>query len=104
MWQGEVRACLSCHHSSRSGQKVPEAWIHPQHLGTLRPDERTGKLEREIVRCSTCHDPHQGPSERNPGAPVDFLAGSSREQVCADCHREDALSKYRYFHDRRRRR
>lgn len=104
LWQGSSRACLTCHNSSKSGQLVPEVWAHPTHVGTLRPDPSTGQLERKSVDCTTCHNPHQAPSDRDPQAAVSFLEGTSQDRICSDCHREDALPKYQFFHDRRRRR
>jgi predicted CXXCH cytochrome family protein len=82
---------------------APEVWYHPPQPGTPRPDGRGGE---ELVRinCDTCHDPHQAAGAKPSADAVRFLRHASAETVCADCHREDALRRYAFFHDRQRRR
>lgn len=101
-WQGAARACLACHHSQAEGP-APEVWFHPVQPATPRPVPG-GAPELKRINCDTCHDPHQAPGADRPAAAVHFLKHASAETVCADCHQQDALRRYAFFHDRRRRR
>ena len=61
-----------------------------------------------VISCPTCHDPHQwsakaameGPGRNTEGdARSSFLRVANSEQfLCADCHGQDALFRYKYFH------
>ena len=56
---------------------------------------RTGR-----IGCPTCHNPHK---HRAEGRPAHLEAKYLRlpdttELLCADCHGEDAIVKYQFFH------
>lgn len=115
-WSPGARHCLSCHREQGASSHVPEAWGHPQKYMTLagqtRPDGRTmplfdaeGRTDGAIGRvdCTSCHNPHvahpEGGGEHSP----DFLRQETSEAVCADCHGDKALWKYRYYHSSEKR-
>jgi len=62
------------------------------------------------IRCTTCHDNHKGTAlwmvedgtfVRDPEI-TSFLRGPSVPQtLCSTCHGEEALYRYRYFHQER---
>jgi len=110
-WSPGARHCLSCHREGGESRVAPLAWGHPQRVETLaggwRADGRSmplfggdGRAERPLGRvdCTSCHDPHVAHPADAAEHATDFLRGSSRHAVCADCHSEAALWKYRYYH------
>lgn len=110
-WSPGARHCLSCHHEGGESVVAPRAWGHPQDVETIasqwRSDGRTmplfeadGRTRTPLGRvdCTSCHNPHVAHPEGAGEHATDFLRGSSRVTVCADCHRETALWKYRYYH------
>jgi hypothetical protein len=64
--------------------------------------------EAGVISCPTCHDPHQwnaNKTGKGSGKNLEgdvrnsFLRHSSTEYfICADCHAEDSLYRYKYFH------
>jgi hypothetical protein len=62
------------------------------------------------IRCTTCHDNHRGTAlwmvkdgtfARDPEI-TSFLRGPSVPQtLCSTCHGQEALYRYRYFHQER---
>ena len=61
-----------------------------------------------MITCPTCHDPHQweaGKFEEGSGENLEgdvrssFLRHSSTEYfICSDCHGEESIYRYKYFH------
>ena len=119
------KLCTGCH--SKVGvarDKVPLELTHPPKIlsankGRLRqsdgrrvmpplfsPDGKPAEVG--VISCSTCHDPHQwnaNNSKRGSGKNLEgdvsnsFLRHSSTEYfICSDCHAEDSLYRYKYFH------
>lgn len=119
------KLCTGCH--SRTGiarAKVPFKLEHPPRTlatgeGRLRSDDKLklqpplftadGKSAKAgMISCLTCHDPHQwdadkiqkGPGENLEGdVSNSFLRHSSTEYfICSDCHGEESIYRYKYFH------
>jgi predicted CXXCH cytochrome family protein len=112
-WSPGARHCLSCHQEGGESQYMPESWAHPQKYETLlsayrgenpssmplfgesgRADGLTGRVD-----CLSCHNPHVATSPGEGESTRDYLRQASHETVCADCHGEKALWKYRYYHN-----
>lgn len=118
--------CRSCH--SKGGiasAKLPVAAQHPQKVtvwsGKIRqintkhplPNipvfNKEGKQQKTgMITCASCHDPHRwNPRQAKAGtgknlegdAMNSFLRnGDSQYIVCGDCHGQDGLFRYKYFH------
>jgi hypothetical protein len=119
--------CLHCHLDPRvTGDRRVRFYVHPsgqevqqrlREKGPL-PQQWLGEPSRTSlpgyeaifrVRCRTCHDNHQW-TEAPPEVSGDFTAteltsflkGSEvAETLCVNCHGEEALYRYRFFHDDR---
>ncbi len=103
-WSRDNRQCLICHHDENGSQRVPRAWAHPEFPDSLRALVESAGLSSLRVQCSECHDPHMGSGPEGPhDRSVAFLKKTSQDQVCALCHRDQALWKYQFFHDPHRR-
>lgn len=109
-------------------RKVPLQLTHPEDVavwsGSVRKKRITDNPIPEIpvfdsdgkrshvgvITCLSCHDPHKwkpGHDMRKPGdknnyegdAMTSFLRNTNSEMIiCADCHGEDAIFRYKYFH------
>lgn len=119
--------CRSCHNpAGYAAHKNPELAKHPQqvkiwsgeirekiHPGQKLPEtkvfDREGKASKfGSLTCASCHNPHQwqadsdkqGPGKNLEGdARTSFLrARSSDKIVCTECHGQDAIYRYKYFH------
>jgi len=120
------QSCRSCH--SKDGKakaKVPPSLRHPKDvlawsseirklviknkLPDIRVFDKEGKAAQSgVISCPSCHNPHQwDPRKAKPGegknvegdALTSFLRNSNSEHiVCADCHGQDSLFRYKYFH------
>lgn len=117
--------CLSCHRKDGVAQaKVPDKLEHPDRTvpsskGRLRNGSgermlvpvfnKLGKhVEAGLISCMTCHDPHRWDADRsmagsgkNEEGDVgnSFLRHANSENfLCADCHGEDSIYRYKYFH------
>jgi len=119
--------CRSCHNPlGYAAHKNPQQAQHPQQVKiwstdireTIRPDtklpdmpvfDEQGKRNNfGAITCASCHNPHQWNSQnkkqgtgKNPegDARSSFLrAGDSGNIVCAECHGEDGIYRYKYFH------
>lgn len=117
--------CRSCHDKGGMAQaKQPPAPRHPESVSawsqTIRArfrvasaplpvfDTKGSADDAGVISCATCHNPHQW----SPRAPVEgpgrntegdtrssFLrVANSGQFLCADCHGQDALFRYKYFH------
>lgn len=71
-------------------------------------DQQGNEVEIGTITCLTCHNPHQW-SPTNPGkgtgenlegdTTTSFLRNPSTENfLCRDCHGEDSLFRYKYYH------
>lgn len=103
--------CRSCHSDDPKHASHPAtvmAWSQEVRQGLRRNSEvempvfdeagrhaRTGR-----IGCPTCHNPHKHRAEGRP----EHLEGKylrladTTELLCADCHGEDAIVKYQFFH------
>jgi predicted CXXCH cytochrome family protein len=90
-WNDGDRACLACHSDPAVHERVPAAWAHPRvtlgEMGKAHAD----KDGTQPVTCVTCHDPHI--------EQAGLIARPSAETPCASCHGDEALWRYRYYHD-----
>ncbi len=120
-----ARICSGCH--SQSGvahAKVPLELEHPRRIlsanaARLRQDDKVkfipplfksdGKpTDAGMVSCLTCHDPHRWSANQPESGSGENLEGDIRNSflrhgsseyfICADCHGQDSLYRYKYFH------
>ncbi len=129
--QGEIvvdRMCNTCHSEAGSGKnKIPHIATHPtdklltnitrsdKNRNDFFPlfDKVTGKPANVgDVACSTCHDVHRwsptvkatGAGKNLEGKATDsFLRHRKSNMACADCHGFDALFRFKYYHDPKKR-
>ena len=94
-WTTSNRACLACHSDLDAGQRVPGAWAHPdvQLIQTQSTGDTAVPAE---ISCLSCHNPHL--------ESAGLIAHRSEDTNCAACHGDEALWRYRFFHDPERRR
>jgi len=103
--------CRSCHEGDPEPGEHPAtvvAWSQDVRQG-YRPDSSTempvfdaeGKHARTgVIGCPTCHDPHVHRAEGRP----EHLEGkylrlaTPEHLLCADCHGEQSIVKYMFFH------
>lgn len=119
--------CRSCHNpAGYAAHKNPELAKHPQqvklwsneirkdiHPGKELPDtqvyDKNGKrTDFGNITCASCHNPHQWDASKNKEGPGKNLEGDARTSflrarnsdniVCAECHGNDAIYRYKYFH------
>ena len=123
--------CLHCHGDPRvlkerpakfyvhpSGPEVQRRFRETQKEGAAAFPERLGEPGRTTlpgyeslfrIRCRTCHDNHRWTSLATGQSATftetemtSFLRGSEvAETLCANCHGEEALYRYRFFHQDR---
>ncbi len=103
--------CTCCHRKDRSGANViPKHVDHPEapllnrsfdsgmgHMPTFNSDGKPS--DWGAISCLTCHEPH------GIGTTVKyhkFLRPAEHRQLCADCHGNEALWRFLYYHDDRR--
>lgn len=119
--------CRSCHNKDGpASTKIPPALQHPKtvtvwseqarkiykdHSIPVIPvfDQQAQRSESGSITCASCHDPHtwsakqQKQKSRNKNVEGDAMSSFLRNAnssyiVCADCHGEDAIYRYKYFH------
>lgn len=120
-----VALCTSCHRRGGAGKtKIPPYLEHPQRTvpvnkGRLRAADKLrvvppvfSKIGKQVgaglINCATCHDVHRWkPGSNQPGNGLNregdvhssFLRHSNTEYfLCTDCHGEDAIYRYKYYH------
>ena len=116
--------CFSCHSEQGvAAKKQVAGYAHPREFGTLPPSARgigpwlqfplfTDEGPSESVGhidCFTCHNPHQWSYRADLQQPkgeneegndlTSFLRNPSQLTLCTDCHGENTLWKYNYYHD-----
>jgi hypothetical protein len=94
-WNDGDRACLACHSDPTVHERVPAAWAHPRVTLGENGVARESRDGTQPVTCITCHDPHH----ESEG----LIARPSAETPCATCHGDQALWRYRHYHDPERR-
>jgi len=124
-------ACLHCHQKDMSGkEKLLARFSHPKKDIILRSktkqmplvDNNSDLSEFGQIACKTCHEPHNwqvrsfvGLSKAQQSiifnktakniegdSHSSFLRNKDiKETFCIDCHRDETLFKYRYYHDKR---
>lgn len=121
------KLCLSCHYKGGPAEsKIPKIFFHPSDkLVISRGGEYPGDPvyplfdpltgERKPVgniACPACHMVHQwSPSSQNegPGHQVEgdatnsFLRAETPSRLCSDCHGQEALFRFKFFHEPDRR-
>lgn len=120
-----VTLCTSCHKKGGAAwRKVPEHLEHPPrqvpvNKGRIRAGDKVkfqppvfskdGKeVKTGVINCMTCHNVHQWSSKhskagigknREGDVRNSFLRHDATEYfLCSDCHGEDSLYRYKYFH------
>ncbi len=121
------RLCTSCHSPSGiAREKVPRISTHPQDKlvnlqGKIKGETNYLPLFHEAsgepvtvgnISCPSCHNVHQwNPRSPRKGEGVNvegnatnsFLRIQPSDLMCKDCHGIDALFKFKFFHDPRKR-
>lgn len=119
------KLCTGCHSPGGIARaKVPFLLEHPPRTlssgeGRLRADDKLKVMpplfsadgqsaKAGLISCLTCHDPHQWDAdkiEKGAGENLEgdvsnsFLRHSSTEYfICSDCHGEESIFRYKYFH------
>ncbi|MDH5631645.1 MAG: hypothetical protein OEZ10_01475 [Gammaproteobacteria bacterium] len=120
--------CLSCHADGKlAADKQPVYAQHPASTMIWSPQLRAhfekspsealpvfgefGKTDAMgVMTCATCHDAHQWSPDHGKKGPGKNLEGDVRSSflrvkdskniVCAECHGEDAIYRYKYFHSK----
>ena len=117
--------CRSCHQTGDIARaRIPPKKTHPKRTvpanegrmfggrasNILAPvfDANGKHVAAGLITCPTCHNPHQwdpGRAEAGSGrneegdAMTSFLRHRHTEYfLCSDCHGEDSLFRYKYFH------
>lgn len=117
--------CRSCHQKGNIAEnKVPAQLRHPKRtvssnkgrlfggraVNLLAPvfDSNGKPAPAGLISCPTCHNPHQwdptkavtGTGRNREGTVLNsFLRHRHSEYfLCSDCHGEDSLFRYKYFH------
>ncbi|MEQ1528570.1 MAG: cytochrome c3 family protein, partial [Methylococcales bacterium] len=127
----EDKLCINCHQKNGIAEKkIVKAFQHPHKDMVLRSDKNKMPLlddkekahEFGEIACITCHDPHfwtpeqleqakkqpkslkgTGHKDNVEGTPLtSFLRNKGvKGTFCVDCHGLQALTKYKYFHDKK---
>ncbi len=120
------KQCLSCHSElGNASNKIPMNMHHPDDIYVWSASgrkhlENTGALPIKVydkeghsaavgaITCLSCHDPHQWSPDGSWNGSGTNLEGDvttsflrikdTRYIVCADCHGNDSLFRYKYFH------
>jgi predicted CXXCH cytochrome family protein len=111
--------CTCCHREERCGaEHIPMHTDHPDvpmlnRTQASQPDHMptfdiSGEPSAQgVISCLTCHEPHTaeaaqglrtGPTENHNK----FLRPAKNRQLCADCHGNEALWRFLYYHKSRR--
>lgn len=126
----EDKLCLNCHQKGGIGEKkVVKYFNHPHQDLILRSDKKVMPLldnnekieEFGQIACLTCHEPHfwdakvleqskRQPNAVKPAGHKDNVEGSPmtsflrtegvKGTFCVSCHGLEAITKFKYFHDK----
>lgn len=126
----EDKLCINCHQKDGIAEKkVVKHFSHPHKDMVLRSDKKRmpllGKAEKieefGEIACITCHEPHfwdadvleksrkqpaqikaTGHKDNVEGTPVNsFLRTKGvKDTFCIDCHGLEAITKFKYYHDK----
>ncbi|MDH5571359.1 MAG: cytochrome c3 family protein [Gammaproteobacteria bacterium] len=120
------KRCRSCHDDKKVAiNKNPLLAKHPDTINIWSPElremirnhpvpdtpayDKSGrKTDFGMLTCASCHNPHQwdaaskqklsGINEEGDAKTSFLRADKTAAIVCIDCHGEDALYRYKYFH------
>ncbi len=117
--------CRSCHQLGNIAEnKIPPQKTHPKRMVPANKGRMFGHradnilppvfnangkhVQAGLITCPTCHNPHQwNPAKAEQGtgrnregdATTSFLRHKNTAYfLCSDCHGEDSLFRYKYFH------
>lgn len=118
--------CMSCHSKGEVAEnKQPISYKHPKEAilwsqeirdsfgrkasADLPVFDKKGKpADMGAIACATCHNPHQWEADKNRPGPGKNTEGDVRNSflrashtkniVCGECHGEEAIFRYKYFH------
>ncbi len=124
------KLCLNCHQNAGPGsKKTIRHFSHPHDGLILRSTDKTMPLldahEQNSslghIACVTCHEPHVFDPRQQAAKPVIKMELSTHQEnregthsdsflrhkgvtgtFCIDCHGQEGLMKYQYFHDAQR--
>jgi hypothetical protein len=111
--------CTCCHIKGGSAEnRVPEHLEHPEialmnrgepnEPGYMPTFDSNGQPSKTgVISCMTCHEFHPlvEESEIEPGPTAlsnRFLRPVAQQSLCADCHGEETLWRFLYYHKDRR--
>jgi predicted CXXCH cytochrome family protein len=123
----QMALCLSCHTEGGAAEaKIPDQIMRPHNILLWSNQMRAPANEQSSLpyvpvfnsrgnrasvgrlRCASCHNPHvwdadspqEGKGKNIEGNVTNsFLRNASSSHIiCADCHGEDAIFRYKYFH------
>jgi predicted CXXCH cytochrome family protein len=122
------KMCKSCHNKKDIGsEKVPKVDSHPKGMLITSVGRNIkgvanyfplfhGKTGKEVtvgdIACASCHDVHRwDPKVARPGMGKNlegrttnsFLRMQTYSLMCIDCHGLDALFRFKYYHNSKRR-
>jgi len=112
--------CTCCHSQGQCAEKhIPKYIDHPEvplvnrtspqqpgHMPTFDSDGQWSGTG--AISCLTCHDPHaawfthEATTQISPSHRHKFLRFTEHQGLCADCHGNEALWRFLYFHNERR--
>ncbi len=110
--------CVGCHQTGKAGEgSIPQSADHPivplynridsENSGSMPTyDEKGEQSSRGMISCLSCHDPHLGTTIQEPDASGEyrgmgkFLRPFSQQKLCDNCHGEESIWRYLYFHKR----
>ncbi len=86
-------ACVACHAAAAPGSREDRSLVHPGPVTDFSPPKdlplKTTAGGKEMIACSTCHDPHRAAGAG--GAAAALLRGEAKEGeagwgLCLACH------------------
>jgi len=118
--------CFSCHAENKIGAaKIPDNTLHPQQINIWSAELRNEIYAGEVpqtpvfnkqgrrtkfgtITCASCHNPHQwqadkkhkgsGKNEEGDAMSSFLRSNDSKNIVCQDCHGDESIYRYKYFH------
>jgi len=118
--------CVSCHAEDKiAAAKIPLETKHPQQVKLWSPslreiiygkevpqtlvfDEQGARSQFGSINCASCHNPHQWQADKAQAGTGKLIEGdamnsflrsnNSKNIVCQDCHGNESIYRYKYFH------